>query len=200
MENQAACTPCVLIHTGSFCLETLNTLAAYFSSLHLYLSPSHKPCEAFFIVTAWQFSNLFWSVFLKQFSSFILVWWCWVCIAAHRAFSRCGEQAPLALGARPQWFWSRGLLGLQLVGSSWTGDRTCVPCIGRRILIHCVARKSLWPIKWICSILFCTLYCLLWFANSPGEGCRLSSIQQLTCMFGFDGKFMSPRIGSETSV
>ena len=45
--------------------------------------------------------------FLKQVSSFILVWWSWVCIAARRAFSRCGEQAPLALGARPQWFWSR---------------------------------------------------------------------------------------------
>ena len=35
-----------------------------------------------------------------------------------------------------------GLAALQHVGSSWTRDRTCVPCIGRRILIHCATRED----------------------------------------------------------
>ena len=29
------------------------------------------------------------------------------------------------------------------VGCSWTRDRTCVPCIGRQILIHCTTREVL---------------------------------------------------------
>ena len=32
---------------------------------------------------------------------------------------------------------AHGLVALQQLGSSWTRDRTCVPCIGRQILIHC---------------------------------------------------------------
>ena len=34
-----------------------------------------------------------------------------------------------------------GLVAPQHVGSSWTTDRTCVPCIGRRILNHCATRE-----------------------------------------------------------
>ena len=29
------------------------------------------------------------------------------------------------------------------VSSSWTRDRTCVPCIGRQVLIHCTTREVL---------------------------------------------------------
>ena len=73
-----------------------------------------------------------------------------------------GLRAPLALGARPRWVWSRGLLVLQHVGSSGTGDQTWILCVSRQIPIHCVTRKSLWSIflnkqKRICSIFFCTL-------------------------------------------
>ena len=32
------------------------------------------------------------------------------------------------------WLWLPGLVAPWHVGSSWTGDRTCVPCTGRRIL------------------------------------------------------------------
>ena len=39
-----------------------------------------------------------------------------------------------------------GLIAPQHVGSSWTKDRTCVPCIGRRILNHWTTREALSPI------------------------------------------------------
>ena len=36
---------------------------------------------------------------------------------------------------------SAGLVALQHVESSWTRDRTCVPCIGRQVLIPRVTRE-----------------------------------------------------------
>ena len=36
-----------------------------------------------------------------------------------------------------------GLVALRCVESSWTRCRTCVPCIGRWILIHCTTRAVL---------------------------------------------------------
>ena len=39
--------------------------------------------------------------------------------------------------------WCTGLVAPQHVGSSQTRDRTCVPCIGRRILNHCATREVL---------------------------------------------------------
>ena len=48
-------------------------------------------------------------------------------------FSSCGTQA--------QQFWRTGLVALRHAGSSRTRDRTCVPCIGRRILNHCTTRE-----------------------------------------------------------
>ena len=36
-----------------------------------------------------------------------------------------------------------GLVAPRHVGSSWTRARTCVPCIGRRILNHCTTREAL---------------------------------------------------------
>ena len=44
---------------------------------------------------------------------------------------------------RLQELWHMGLAALQHVGSSQTRDRTCVPCIGRQILIHCTTREVL---------------------------------------------------------
>ena len=32
------------------------------------------------------------------------------------------------------------LVALRHMESSWTGDRTCVPCIGKRVLIHCATK------------------------------------------------------------
>ena len=35
------------------------------------------------------------------------------------------------------------LVALRHVGSSWSRDRTCVPCIGRQILNHWITREAL---------------------------------------------------------
>ena len=50
----------------------------------------------------------------------------------HAGFSCCGAQAQL---------WRVGLVAPRHVGSSQARARTCVPCIGRRILNHCTTRE-----------------------------------------------------------
>ncbi|XP_067568045.1 V-type proton ATPase subunit d 2 isoform X2 [Pseudorca crassidens] len=65
--------------------------------------------------------------------------------------SRCGAQAPDAQAQRP---WLTGPAAPWHVGSSWTGARTRIPCIGRRTLNHCAtreARLSFLCVKWWCS-------------------------------------------------
>ena len=60
-----------------------------------------------------------------------------------RAFSSCRQQRLLfvvvrrllmAVASLVAELWCTGLVAPQHVGSSWTRDQTCVPCIGRRIL------------------------------------------------------------------
>ena len=56
-------------------------------------------------------------------------------------FSSCGTQAQQLwlVGSREQaqQLWRTGLVALQHVGSSWTRDRTRIPCSGRQLLNHC---------------------------------------------------------------
>ena len=63
----------------------------------------------------------------------------------HVSFSGCGmwSQQLWLEGSRvqAQQLWHMGLVVPQHVRSSWTRDRTCVPCIGRRILNHCATRE-----------------------------------------------------------
>ena len=47
-----------------------------------------------------------------------------------------------------QKLWCMGLFSLWHVGSSQTRDQTRVPCIGRRILIHCTTREVLKILDW----------------------------------------------------
>ena len=49
------------------------------------------------------------------------------------------------MGSRTQaqQLWCMGLVAPRHMGSSWTRDRTRVPCIGRQILNHCATRKVL---------------------------------------------------------
>ena len=56
------------------------------------------------------------------------------------SLTRCGAQAPDARAQRP---WLTGPAAPWHVGSSWTGVRTRVPCIGRRTLNHCATREAL---------------------------------------------------------
>lgn len=75
------------------------------------------------------------------------LWLCWFFAAARSLLvmsgllSRWGVQAPhcrgpSSCGARLQQLWLMGLLALRPVGSSWTRDRICGPCIGRRVPNH----------------------------------------------------------------
>ena len=59
--------------------------------------------------------------------------------------SSCGTwgQQLWLMGSRAQasQLWRTGLAAPRHVGSSWTRDRTRVPCIGRQILNHCATRE-----------------------------------------------------------
>ena len=46
-------------------------------------------------------------------------------------------------GLRAQYLWYTGLVALQHVGSSWIGDQTCVPFIGRQIRNHWTTKEVL---------------------------------------------------------
>ena len=64
----------------------------------------------------------------------------------HAGFRSCGAWALRCVGfsscsTRAQWLWRTGFVAPQHVGSSWTRDRTHVPCIGRRILNHWATRE-----------------------------------------------------------
>ena len=107
--------------------------------------------------------------YLKLINLFILIffWLCWVFIAVcrlslvvvsggyfslqsvgfslrwllllrsmgprHTGFRSCGTRA--------QQLWLTGSVAPRHVGSSWTRDRTRVPCIDRQILNHCATRE-----------------------------------------------------------
>ena len=68
----------------------------------------------------------------------------------YRGLSCCGAQAP---DAQAQYLWLTGLVAPRHVGSSQTGARTRVPCIGRQILNHCATREAL-----KCRFLYPTFY------------------------------------------
>ena len=63
----------------------------------------------------------------------------------HVGFSSCGTWARqlwlTGSRAQAQQLWSTGLVAPRHVGSSQTRARTCVPCVGRRILNHCATRE-----------------------------------------------------------
>ena len=63
----------------------------------------------------------------------------------HTGFSSCGTRAQqlwlAGSRAQAQQLWHIGLVAPWHVGSSWTRDRTCVSCIGRRILNHCTTME-----------------------------------------------------------
>ena len=64
----------------------------------------------------------------------------------HKGFSSCSEWAQYLwlLGSRPkaQPSWRTGWADPRYVGCSSIRDRTCVPCIGRKILYHWASRAA----------------------------------------------------------
>ena len=49
---------------------------------------------------------------------------------------------PAGSRVQTQWLWYMGSIATWHVESSQITDRTCVPCIGRRISIHCTTRED----------------------------------------------------------
>ena len=74
--------------------------------------------------------------------------WAFSSCGEQRLLSSCGAWAPHCCGFSccrtwAQSLWLTGLVALRPVWSSWTRDRTCVPCIGRQILNHWTIREVL---------------------------------------------------------
>ena len=76
-------------------------------------------------------------------------------------FSSCSTWA--------QQLWCQGLVALQHVESSWTRDQTCVPCIGRRIPIHCTTGEVL----------------MIFIASIDALGLRNTFIFSRDCFFSY---------------
>ena len=116
-------------------------------------------------VHQWQDQNLvsFFQVFIYLFLVLLGLCCCtWTfLVAASRGISSlqctgfslssvscCGAQtlstwAPVVAACRCSSYGARALATLQYFESSLTRDQTCVPCIGRQILIHCATREVL---------------------------------------------------------
>ena len=60
-------------------------------------------------------------------------------------FGNCDSRAPERTGSSS--CGPRASVAPRHVGSSWTKNRTYVPCIGRRTPVHCIAREVLILIK-----------------------------------------------------
>ena len=73
------------------------------------------------------------------FFCFVLFCFCGTRASHCCGLYRCGAQAPDAQAQRP---WLTGPAAPRHVGSSWTGARTRVPCIGRWTLNHCTTREA----------------------------------------------------------
>ena len=144
-----------------FCLKD-RTIRPFNSDLETIAIHTHSPSLLFL------FFNLL--RFLFFFNVLIYFWLSWVFIAAHGLSLVAASRgySPGAVGGLPllqslgsraqvQWLWLTGLVALQRVGSSQTGDGTHVPCIGRQILHHCTTREVL-----LSSFLF-----VAWFMFFP---------------------------------
>ena len=78
-----------------------------------------------------------WWVFVADRSAVLQSW---QARASPCSGSSCGRAQ--ALGSWTRSLWGSGLVAPQHVGSSWTTDRTGVPCIARQILNHWTNREA----------------------------------------------------------
>ena len=68
----------------------------------------------------------------------LLLMWLLFCLSIGSRHSGCIRSSAWALQ-----LWCMALVALRPVGSSWKGDWTCVPCIGKQIPIYCTSREVL---------------------------------------------------------
>ena len=111
-----------------FFLHTL--LSFYFIYLFLALLRFVAALELSLVVASGDFSSL-------RCMGFSLQW----LLLLQSMGSRCTSFS--SRSTRVQYLWHMGFVPLQHVGSSRIRDQTCVPCIGRWILIHCTTREAL---------------------------------------------------------
>ena len=120
------------------------------------------------------------------------------------AFSSCRNPGRLfVVLCRPlieclQQLWCMGLVILRHVGSSWTRDRTRVPCMGRMIPSHWTTMEVWKHILSSCLFKFLCLHDIRWSSHLSWfwSGVLCGSVpMQSTCGSGFGGK-----AGSEASM
>ena len=104
----------------------------------------------------------------------------------YRGLSCCGSQAP---DAQAQQLWLMGPVAPRHVGSSQTGARTRVPCIGRQILNHCTTREA--PTQFFsfkltdapCLLILPIVYEIgthfLYFTNKETEALKFSNLPEV---------------------
>ena len=79
------------------------------------------------------------------------------------------------LRAQAQQLWHMGLVALQHVGSSWTRDWTCRPCLDRQILNHWTTRQVLFDIFFLYACMYakslqsCPTLCNPMDSSPPGS-------------------------------
>ena len=101
-------------------------------------------------------------------------------------FSSCGTRAQQLwlMGSRvqAQQLQRMGFVAPRHVGSSRTRARTCVPCIGRRILNHCTIREAL-------PFLNFSFGDKVKLSGTTANSCNLDSNQSLVFFFFFFNQF-----------
>ena len=111
--------------------------------------------------------------------------------ASHRrGLSHWRAQAP---DVQAQQLWLMGLAAPRHVGSSWTGTRTHVPCIGRRTPNHCATREAR-----ILLLMTPSLTSNTWSTCSSIISPMASSVVQSRLRIGslsYNGKAISKAVG-----
>ena len=99
---------------------------------------------------------------------FVCLFFCGTRASHCCGLSRCGAQATDAQAQRP---WLTGRAAPRYVGSSRTGARTYVPCIGRRTLNHCATREAPYQTFYVRL----QLYYISFLVNWKRKLCKLTS-------------------------
>ena len=123
-------------------MQIKTTMRYHFTSMRMAIILFFKINFIYLFFTAWGLCCCAWTFSSCVERGLLFVAVCGVLIAVASLVAECGLQA-----RRLQQLWHTGLAAPRHMGSSPTRARTCVPCIGRRILNHCATREARrWPL------------------------------------------------------